>query len=139
LTQLIPQLTAKQLNIALIKHTHHDVDLDTPGKDSYQLRKAGAKQTMVACDNRWALMSETAGKTCDLYQLASYFDHPDLILVEGFKQEPIRKIALYRQAIARPFQSLIDEHTIAIASDIPLPVSLPQLDLNNISEIADFI
>lgn len=139
LTQLIPLLTAKQLNIAVIKHSHHNVDLDIPGKDSYQLRKAGALQTMIACDDRWALMTETPNKTCDLYQLAQHFTLPDLILVEGFKQEPIQKIALYRQAINRPYQLLIDEYTIAIASDTPLTVNVPLLDLNNIHQIASFI
>ena len=59
LKKLIPQLNARGIRIALIKHTHHDMDVDTPGKDSYELRKAGAEQTLVASDKRWALMTET--------------------------------------------------------------------------------
>ncbi len=61
LKQLIPWLRQRGIRTGLIKHTHHDVDVDTPGKDSFELRKAGADQTMVASNSRWALMTETPG------------------------------------------------------------------------------
>lgn len=142
LKQLIPYLRAHNIRVGLIKHSHHCVDVDTPGKDSYELRKAGADQTMVASSSRWALMTETPqGEEVDLHYLAGRFEDStlDLILVEGFKHEKIDKIALYRQASGREIDDIVDDFVIAIASDTPLKWSVPQLDLNNITQIGEFI
>lgn len=142
LKQLIPLLKARHIRPGLIKHTHHQMDVDTPGKDSYQLRKAGADQVMVASDRRWALMTETSvDKQLDLKFLARQFDSEmiDLILVEGFKGEDIPKIVLWRDGIKGEVNALIDDRTIAIAADVPVRASLTQLDLNHPAAIADFI
>lgn len=144
LKQLIPLLNDRGIRPGLIKHTHHDVDIDTPGKDSYELRKAGAAQTIVANNNRWALVTETPGqKELDLHWLASRMDptSSDLILVEGFKHEAIPKILLYRDGLKHSIAELeIDNHVIAIASDMQLPdVQIPVLDINAPFQIADFI
>lgn len=142
LKQLIPLLKQRQIRVGLIKHTHHDMDVDTPGKDSYELRKAGADQTLVANNNRWALMTETPEKPpLDLQYLASRFDtgKVDIILVEGFKHEPISKIILYREEVGKPLEDMLDEFVIAIASDRPITGNAPLLDLNDPECIADFI
>lgn len=145
LKQLIPYLREHGIRTGLIKHTHHEVDVDTPGKDSFELRKAGADQTMVASNNRWALMTETPQQEAlDLGYLATRFDRNnlDMILVEGFKHEEIDKIVLYREEIGRSLEQLIDTHVIAVASNlIPVPVleSITILNLNKIDEIGVFI
>lgn len=142
LKKLIPQLNARGIRIALIKHTHHDMDVDTPGKDSYELRKAGAEQTLVASDKRWALMTETPEQEpLDLQFLASKIDPErcDLILVEGFKHEAIPKVALYRASVGKPFAGIIDEHVLVLASDGDVGCDIPQLDINKTEQIADFI
>lgn len=142
LKKLIPQLNARGIRIALIKHTHHDMDVDTPGKDSYELRKAGAEQTLVASDKRWALMTETPEQEpLDLQFLASKIDPErcDLILVEGFKHEAISKIALYRASVEKPFAGIIDKHVLVLASDGDVDCDIPQLDINKTEQIADFI
>ncbi|WP_240487659.1 molybdopterin-guanine dinucleotide biosynthesis protein MobB [Photorhabdus australis] len=142
LKKVIPLLRQRQIRVGLIKHTHHDMDIDKPGKDSYELRKAGAKQTLVASQQRWALMTETSDSPAlDLNYLANRFDSDslDLILVEGFKDEPINKIALYRRIINRPFSDLLDQHVIAVASDEKLETALPQLNINQPEQVADFI
>ena len=141
LKRLIPELCALGLRPGLIKHTHHDVD--KPGKDSYELRKAGAAQTIVASEQRWALMTETPEKPeLDLTWLVSRMDASklDLVLVEGFKHEPVPKILLFRQNSGHRVEELvIDEHTIAVASDVSIATSLPLLDLNDVPQIATFI
>jgi molybdopterin-guanine dinucleotide biosynthesis protein B len=142
LKQLIPLLKQQQIRIGLIKHTHHDMDVDTPGKDSYELRKAGASQTLVANDRRWALMTETPEQQpLDLMYLARRFDSSkvDLILVEGFKHEPISKIVLYREEVGKPLESMLDKYVIAVASDKKTNDILRQLDINRPEEIAVFI
>ncbi|MGO2462702.1 MAG: molybdopterin-guanine dinucleotide biosynthesis protein MobB [Ewingella sp.] len=142
LKQLIPYLKAKGVRVGLIKHTHHDVDVDTPGKDSFELRKAGAHQTMVASSQRWALMTETPeADSLDLHYLASRFDSNslDLILVEGFKHEEIDKIVLYRQGATKAFEGLIDNNAIAVCSDTPLDNALPSLDINKIEDVGQFV
>ncbi|AHK19247.1 molybdopterin-guanine dinucleotide biosynthesis protein MobB [Yersinia similis] len=142
LKSLIPLLLQRQIRVGLIKHTHHNMEIDTPGKDSYELRKAGALQTLVASDYRWAIMTETPEQQpLNLHYLASRLDASaiDLILVEGFKHEPINKIALYRESIGKPFSGLIDKHVIALASDKPIDTMVKQLDINQPEQIADFI
>ncbi|VEC02103.1 Molybdopterin-guanine dinucleotide biosynthesis protein B [Cedecea lapagei] len=143
LKQLIPLLLEKGVRPGLIKHTHHDMDVDKPGKDSYELRKAGAAQTIVASQKRWALMTETPEEPgLDLHYLASRMDSTslDLILVEGFKHEAVTKILIFRQETGHKAEELeIDRHVIAIASNMPLAVSVPVLDISNAEGIACFI
>lgn len=143
LQAIIPTLCARGVRPGLIKHTHHNMDVDTPGKDSYELRKAGAAQTLVASSQRWALMTETPDeKEIDLAYLISRMDHSrlDLVLVEGFKHEPVAKILLFRSDTGHDVNELtLDEHVIAVASDIPLSVQVPVLDINDGERIVDFI
>ena len=143
LRALIPQLCARGLRPGLIKHTHHRMDVDTPGKDSYELRKAGAAQTLVASTQRWALMTETPeSEELDLNYLVSRMDHSrlDLVLVEGFKHDAVAKILLFREGTSHSVEDLsLDEHVIAVASDRQLVVPVPLLDMNDIGQIADFI
>ncbi|OTA19499.1 molybdopterin-guanine dinucleotide biosynthesis protein MobB [Xenorhabdus beddingii] len=142
LKQVIPLLRQQLIRVGLIKHTHHNMDVDKPGKDSYELRKAGATQTLVASQQRWALMTETPDlPALDLHDLASRFDANslDLILIEGFKQEPIPKIALYRDGLNHTVDEILDPYVIAIASDITLATSLPQLNINRPEQVATFI
>ncbi|MDE9498864.1 molybdopterin-guanine dinucleotide biosynthesis protein B [Xenorhabdus bovienii] len=142
LKQIIPLLRQQNIRVGLIKHTHHNMDVDQPGKDSYELRKAGAAQTLVASQQRWALMTETPDlPKLDLHYLASRFDADslDLVLVEGFKEEAIAKIALYRHGLNIVFDQILDPHVIAIASDTPLATSLPQLNINQPQQVTAFI
>ncbi|MFK3708563.1 molybdopterin-guanine dinucleotide biosynthesis protein B [Raoultella sp. BIGb0138] len=143
LKKLIPALCAEGLRPGLIKHTHHNMDVDKPGKDSYELRKAGAAQTIVASSQRWALMTETPdAEEPDLTWLVSRMDASklDLVLVEGFKHEPVAKILLFRQDSGHSVDDLVvDEHVIAVASDTYVETSLPLLDLNNVPQITAFI
>ncbi len=142
LKQLIPALDQRGIKCGLIKHTHHDMEIDKPGKDSYELRKAGAGQVLVASQQRWALMTETPSQqVLDLPYLASRMDTSrlDLILIEGFKDEAVAKIMLYREELGKPFPVMLDKHVIAVASDKIMSANVPCLDLNSVTEVADFI
>ncbi|MBA5237521.1 molybdopterin-guanine dinucleotide biosynthesis protein B [Pectobacterium aroidearum] len=142
LKHVIPLLINHGVRIGLIKHTHHQMDIDTPGKDSYELRKAGAAQTIVASNQRWALMTETPEQEePNIYELVGKMDAStlDLILVEGFKHEKIAKIALFRQSLGRELSDLIDEYVIAIATDTEITTVLPVLDINQPEQVANFI
>lgn len=142
LQQVIPTLGAKGIRAGLIKHTHHQMDVDTPGKDSYLLRKAGASQVIVASSERWALMCETPEKqSINLPYLLSRMDHATLevVLVEGFKDEPVPKIVLWRAGIKGGIEELLDEQVIAVASDQKLTLNVPVLDINRPDSVAGFI
>ncbi|WP_416410908.1 molybdopterin-guanine dinucleotide biosynthesis protein MobB [Pantoea sp. App145] len=141
LEKVIPLLKAQGIRPGLIKHTHHHMDIDTPGKDSYLLRKAGAAQVIVASNQRWALMCETPDEPLNLEQLASCMDKSmlDLVLVEGFKDEPIAKIVLWRAGVKGEMEDLLDEHVIAVASDADLELPITSLDINQPEQIAEFI
>ena len=143
LKKLIPALCEQGIRPGLIKHTHHNMDVDKPGKDSYELRKAGATQTIVASSQRWALMTETPDEPeLNLAYLVSRMDAStlDLVLVEGFKHEAVAKILLFRQGCGhREEELIIDKHVMAIASDVPLAVDVPLLDINDIAQISAFV
>jgi molybdopterin-guanine dinucleotide biosynthesis protein B len=145
LEQLIPLLKQQGLRIALIKHAHHDFDIDHEGKDSYRLRKAGAQQTIVASTQRWALINEnqtqqTEPQLDDLLKQLNH-DELDLVLVEGFKHENIERIELHRPSLQKPLLYINDPRIIAIASDelITDDMGIPLLDINQPRQIADFI
>lgn len=147
LTRLIPLLNARGLRISVIKHAHHSFDIDHPGKDSYRLRESGAVQMLLGSRHRWALMTELSRireqqpEESGLAELLPQIDATlvDLILVEGFKGEPIPKIEVHRPDMNKPLISTHDHHVIAIASDAAVATNLPVLDLNKPEEIATFI
>lgn len=144
LTQLIPLLKNRGLRIGLIKHSHHDFEIDQQGKDSYRLRKAGATPVMLVSPYRRAIITEltTQQEPC-LNEQLKFFDQSelDLLLIEGFRTEIIPKIELHRPSLKQALLYPNDPHIIAIATDTPLitPDYLTQLDLNQAELIADFI
>ena len=143
LKQLIPLLAQRGVHTGIIKHAHHDFDTDKPGKDSYELRKAGARQVLVASDRRWALITEndTVAEP-NLNELIARLDREsiDLVLVEGFKKVPFSRIELHRPSLGYPLLYPDDDSIIAVAADAILDTGdLPLLDINNAVEMTEFI
>ncbi|ROR32319.1 molybdopterin-guanine dinucleotide biosynthesis protein MobB [Inmirania thermothiophila] len=144
LVRLVPLLKRRGLRLGVVKHAHHDFEIDYPGKDSYEVRKAGAEQVLVASRHRWALVTEM-GDTGEppLDALLERLDRHrlDLVLVEGFKHGRFPKIELHRPVLGRPLLCLEDETVIALATDAPpqRAVPVPVLDLNRPEAIAEFI
>ncbi len=141
MVKLLPELVSRGLRVSTIKHAHHDFDVDTPGKDSYEHRAAGANEVMVSSTKRWALMHENRrDEEADLEQLLARMSTVDLILVEGFKRENHAKIEVVRGASMKPVLAPTDPYVVAIASDQRLiGIGLPLLDLGDIGAVADFI
>lgn len=139
--KLIAQLTARGVRIATIKHAHHDFDPDTPGKDSWRHRQAGAKQVLISSRQRRVHFTETPdGNEADLNTLLDELAPADLVLVEGFKNDPIPKIEIRRQGMEHPPLYESRPHIIAVATDHPLAdCPLPQLDLNDPLAITDYL
>lgn len=145
LAKLIPLLRERGLRLGVVKHAHHQFDIDQPGKDSWILRHAGAAQTVVASRQRAALIREydDGRPEPSLADSLALLDPTalDLVLVEGFKHEPFPKIELHRPAMGRELICAKAPEVIAVASDAPvaLPRPLPLLDLNDPPGIADFV
>lgn len=145
LTKLLPLLKAKGLRIGMVKHAHHQFDIDYPSKDSYELRKAGAQEMLVASRTRWALVHETpeAQEEPSLPELLARLslDELDLVLVEGFKRTDFPKIELHRPSLGQPLLHPKVPGVLAIAADAPIsdPPALPLLDLNTPEAIAEFV
>ncbi len=145
LTKLIPLLREKGHRIGVIKHTHHNIDIDQPGKDSFVLRESGADQMILASKYRTAVIIEKADSTQEP-ELQDVLDNLqtdslDLVLVEGFKLAEINKIELHRKALGKPYLYLKDPNIIAIAveSKEDKDFIIDSLDLNNPQQIADYI
>jgi molybdopterin molybdotransferase len=141
LEALLPMLTESGLRIGVLKHAHHDFDVDKPGKDSYRLRKAGAGQMLISSRKRHVLMTETPEAEADFDYLLTRFDIEklDLILVEGCKNIAFPKIELHREEVGKPWLYSNDSNIIAIAADTQVESELPQMSINDLESIRDFI
>ncbi|MBK6638347.1 MAG: molybdopterin-guanine dinucleotide biosynthesis protein B [Rhodocyclaceae bacterium] len=138
---LIPLIVARGLKVSLIKHTHHNFDVDRPGKDSYRLREAGCTEVMLLSNTRWALMHELrGGPEPDLAAQLAVLSPCDLVLVEGYKHAPLPKLEVHRPALGKPLIYPDPAgQIVAIASAEPLNVSIPCLPLHDHAGIASFI
>ena len=144
LTRLIPALNVRGVRCAAIKHSHHDFDIDIPGKDSHRLREAGARQVLLASPHRVSLVEEGDGRTEPrLHGLVARLDLSaiDLVLVEGFRQERLPKIEVHRPERGTALLCLEDDDIVALASDVDpgQRLDIPLLPLNEPDAIAEFI
>lgn len=151
LEQLIAALRAQGQRVSTVKHAHHDVDIDTPGKDSWRHRQAGASEVLLVCDKRLALVREFAcEQELDVHAMLSELDaRVDWVLVEGFKHEDLPKVEIWRQPAAgqtaRPLRFMTDSHVVALATDdaggLPeaLPAHVQLLNLNQPAQIAHWM
>jgi molybdopterin molybdotransferase len=139
--RLIGQLTHMGYKVSSVKHAHHNVDIDQPGRDSYRHRAAGARETLVATDQRWALMHELRGAPePSLEQLSSLFSPCDIVIVEGYKGSTHAKLEVVRNINSRGFLAHQMPNIVAVATDKDaLDIKLPQLDINNIEQVANFV
>ena len=138
---LLPVLIGRGYQISTMKHTHHNFDMDKPGKDSFRHREAGAYEVLITGSNRWALLHENRNEPEPDIETLLYTMAPvDLVLIEGFKSHPHSKLEVYRPTIGKPLLATSDPSIVAVVSDQPLEkLRLPVLDLNNISAVGDFI
>jgi molybdopterin-guanine dinucleotide biosynthesis adapter protein len=140
LTAVLPLLKARGLRVSTIKHTHHDFDMDRPGKDSFRHREAGAHEVLVASGTRWALLHEVEGPEPSLPTLLAKLDPVDLVLVEGYKAQPFPKLEVHRPSLAKPPLWPDMAEIIAVASDIRLEIgSRTLLPLNQPDTVAAWI
>ncbi len=137
LTHVIPRLRKQGLRVSVIKHAHHTFDVDVPGKDSWRHREAGAEEVLVSSGNRWALMHELRGaREPRLPELLRKMSRVDLVVVEGYKNEPHRKIEVYRADNGKPFLFPNDTGIVGIISDVAVETDLPTAHLDDIPAVA---
>ncbi len=141
LERLVPELSSHGLVVSLIKHSHKNIDIDRPGKDSYRLREAGCSEVLLLGNDRWALMHELRGaEEPPLEYLLSRLQHCDLVLIEGFKNGGFPKLEVWRPEVGRPTLWPDWPGILAIASDAPLPApGISRLDLSDTASIAAFV
>jgi molybdopterin-guanine dinucleotide biosynthesis protein B len=143
LERLVPELTSRGLVVSLIKHSHKNIDIDRPGKDSYRLRESGCKEVLLLGNDRWALMHELRGADePPLDDLLDRMQHCDLVLIEGFKAGGFPKLEVWRSALGKGTLAPDWPGIVAIACDTPpAPPAgdLPCLALGDTSGIADLV
>ena len=140
--QLIPRLVARGLRVSLVKHAHHEFDIDEPGKDSWRHRHAGCTEVLVTSSVRWALMHELRGQPeLGLREALARLSPCDIALVEGYKLAAIPKLEIWRPSVGKPKLHPDDPSVLAIATDAPeaLRVGLPVFRLEDHDGIATFV
>ena len=142
--KLIENFTKIGINVGTLKHAHHKFDIDKPGKDSYNLRKAGARPMIISSKERFALIQENDNEERHLFDMLEIFtknpiNRCKLILIEGYKNEFIKKLEVFRFGIGKPFLYPNDQNIFAITSDRKIEVPIPSIDINNISDICELL
>jgi molybdopterin-guanine dinucleotide biosynthesis protein B len=138
--RLIPALRSRGLRVSVVKHAHHDFEIDHEGKDSWRHRQAGAAEVLVTSPRRWALVHELRNDPKPTLQdHLARLGHCDIVLVEGFKREPIPKLEVHRAASGKPSLWPTDGDIVGLATDVPVVSGLPQFPLDAIEAIADFV
>ena len=137
---VLPLLREHGLSVSVIKQSHHDFEVDVPGKDSWRHRKAGAQEVLLTSPYRWMVVHELQGAPePDLSDHLVRLSPCDLVLVEGFRHAALPKIEIWREANARPWLHPDDPHIIAVAADNAPSGGLPHIDLNNPAAVAAYI
>ena len=138
--KVIPLLVLEGIRVSLVKHAHHEFDVDQPGKDSYRHRHAGCSEVLISSSKRWALMHELRGvREPSLHEQLEHLSPCDLVIVEGYKSEPIAKIEVHRRDSHTPLLFPEDPGVVAVATDEKLDTALPQLDVDDAEAVARFI
>lgn len=143
--RLIPALKMRGLRVSVIKHAHHNFDIDHPGKDTWRHREAGAFEVIAASDRRLALMREfeQPGRVSVHHLLGELWHGVDWVLVEGFKDSSLLKMEVWRAEAGKPARYPHDEFMVAIATDspdrLPEPTQRPLLDLNDPDAVAQWL
>jgi molybdopterin-guanine dinucleotide biosynthesis protein B len=141
LVKLLPELAQRGLSVSTIKHAHHAFDIDQPGKDSYEHRRAGAREVLIASRRRWALVHELADEPePSLAELLVHLSRVHVVIVEGFKRAGHPKIEVHRAANEKPLLFGTLPSVCGIAADGHIAdTHLPVADLNNVPEVADLM
>ncbi|MGA8898667.1 molybdopterin-guanine dinucleotide biosynthesis protein B [Bradyrhizobium sp.] len=140
ISRVIPYLRQQGLRVSVIKHAHHEFDVDVPGKDSWVHRQSGAEEVLVSSANRWALMHELRGAAEPaLPELLKKMSPVDLVVIEGFKSEPHRKIEVHRTANGKPPLFPGDPAIAGIATDAAIETTLPVANLDDIPAVAEMM
>ncbi|MFM2390091.1 MAG: molybdopterin-guanine dinucleotide biosynthesis protein [Pseudomonadota bacterium] len=137
--RLVAHITALGFSVSTVKHVHHDVDLDQPGKDTFRHRAAGAREVVLASAHRFAILHEHRGPEPDLTAVLARMAPVDLVLVEGYKRDAHAKVEVFRTGEARQLIAPGDPTVRAVATDTAVDVAVPVLDLNDTAAVADFI
>lgn len=139
LEKVIPELKARGYRVGLVKHDAHGFDIDHEGKDSWRLKRAGADAVVLSSPSRIALIQDVR-KDHTLEELRDRFKlEVDLILSEGYKRGPHPKIEVFRQRHCKELVCSAEDNLLAIASDAPLTVGVPCLDINDVKALVDLI
>ena len=116
--RVIPRLVGRGLRVSLVKHAHHEFDIDVPGKDSYRHRQAGCSEVLVSSARRWALMHELRGDPeLSLQDCVRRLSPCDLVLVEGFKGASVPKLEVHRVELGKPLLHPQDANIVGLATD----------------------
>ena len=137
--RLVAKITGQGFSVSTVKHVHHAVDLDQPGKDTFRHRTAGAREVVLASADRFALMVEHRGPEPELAAVLARLAPFDLVLVEGYKRDAHPKIEVWRAATGQPLIQPGDPLVRAVATDAALVLPVPVLDLNDTDAVARFI
>ena len=134
------------LRVSTVKHTHHSVEIDHQGKDTWRMKKAGSFEAVLVSDSEMSLQRtfEQNSQMSVHEVIANMYEGVDWVFVEGFKSSDLLKVEVIRpqEVLMNPF-FLSDDFVVAVAypeaTDLPFTTALPVLPLDNPEIIADWL
>ena len=138
--RLVAELCGRGYSVSTVKHTHHRVDVDQPGKDSHRHRQAGAHQVILSSSSRWVVMTELRdAPEASLEELLSHLAPVDIVIVEGYKRDRHPKVEVWRAERGQPLIAAEDPTVRAVASNDQPTTDRPVIGLDDVPAIADFL
>ncbi|MGM0585211.1 MAG: molybdopterin-guanine dinucleotide biosynthesis protein B [Pseudomonadota bacterium] len=136
---LVREIASRGLRVSTLKHTHHAVDVEREGSDTWKHRQAGAEEVMLASSARWALMREVRGAEPELEELLARMAPVDLVIAEGWKRGLQPKLEVHRVGAGRPLLAAEDPGVRIVAADGAVETDRPVIGLDDVTGAADFI
>lgn len=142
IARLIPALRAQGFSVSTVKHVHHSIDLDQPGKDTFVHREAGAVDVVMYSEKRWAMLHERTDATAAplvLTDILRRLSPVDLVLLEGFKSIPMPRIEIRAGDEVAPIRQSADTNILAVVTDGAPDPDVPTFRRDDVNALADFI
>ncbi len=135
---MVRELKQRGYRLAVIKHSHHDFDIDQPGKDSWRLSQAGSDVVAVSSPNKMALI-EHVDKEITLDQLTKLFTNKiDIWITEGYKESHTPKILILDMEGSKPNICHTEEIVATVSADSSYH-GVPQFANEDVKKVIDLL
>jgi molybdopterin-guanine dinucleotide biosynthesis protein B len=138
LEKLICELAGRGCRVGTVKHDVHGFEMDTPGKDSWRHKQAGAVTTIISSPRRIGMVMDV-DHDHHPDELKRFFQNVDIVFTEGYKQGDKPKVEIFRAGLRDEPLCKDDDHLIGLVTDTEVALGVPRFSLDDVKGLADFL